>query len=508
MIIKKISSIIFFVFILLTGNAQKISYSTPDRDDIRSMDFEIIGKMNDHFLIYKSERAKYYISVFDNEMKTLDRVSMDFLPDKIINEDIIAYKDFFYFIYQYQRRNILYCMAAKIGADGKIVGDPIELDTTAISFAANNKIYTVINSEDKQKIDIVKINSRNADVDIVSASLFNSSLEKISKSQASVPMPSHNDFLTELMVDNEGELAMLRAVGSSQNDNINSITLITKAPFEDTLSYFDLKVNDIYLDNIRIKVDNINRRYLITSFYSKQKRGNIDGLFCMLWDKNSKQLFSSAKTTFSDELRSQAKNQGNIKAAFNDFYLQQIVMRRDGGFVIASESVYTSSRGNYNNRWDYFNGSPYLSPYSNYYYYNNPLGYYYPWYNSGFYNSQINRYYADNIAIMSFDSSANMRWANVIAKSQYDDNSDNFIGYGTMNTGSEVHFLFNEISRRTLILTDQSVTPDGQLNHEPTLHNLDRDYQFMPQYIKQVGSRQVILPCQFRNYVVFAKIEF
>jgi hypothetical protein len=29
----------------------------------------------------------------------------------------------------------------------------------------------------------------------------------------------------------------------------------------------------------------------------------------------------------------------------------------------------------------------------------------------------------------------------------------------------------------------------------------------MPKYAKQVGFRQIIVPCQFRNYVCFAKID-
>lgn len=506
MTVKKIYYLLLFLLSGFTVTAQKISYSEPDRDDIRSMDFEIIGRMNDHFLVYKSERSRYYISVFDNDMKTIDRVSMDFLPDKVLNSDIVAYKDFFYFIYQYQRRNILYCMAAKMDVNGKIIGEPKQLDTTSISFAASNKIYTVLNSEDKQKIAITKINSRNPDLYLVTSSLFTSALEPVYKSQTGIPMPRHSDFLTEFMLDNEGGLVFVRASGTSQNDNINSLTLITKAAMVDTVSYYDLNLSTNFLDNIRVKVDNINKNYLVTSLFSKTKRGNIDGLYCMLWNKNQQKQVAAGTTVFSDELRSQAKSEGNIRTAFNDYYVQNIVMRKDGGFVIIAESVYTSTRGNYNNRWDYL-GSPFYSP-SNFYLYGSPYSYYYPWGSSGLYSTSTNRYYADNIAIMSFDSATSMRWVNVIAKSQYDDNTDNFLGYGTLNTGSEVHFFFNELTRKTLILTDQSITPDGQLNREPTLHNLDRDYQFMPQFAKQVGSRQVMLPCQYRNYVLFAKIEF
>lgn len=52
-------------------------------------------------------------------------------------------------------------MASKIGPDGNKIGNIIELDTTHIGFAANNKIYTVLSSEDKSKLVVFKINSKN-----------------------------------------------------------------------------------------------------------------------------------------------------------------------------------------------------------------------------------------------------------------------------------------------------------------------------------------------------------
>ena len=141
-------------------HAQKITYSQPERDDVRSVDFDIIGKLDNHYLVYKHIRSNYTISIYDNEMKLADKIKMDFLPDKLINSDIITYKDFFYFIYLYQRIIIVYCSAARLNGNGAISGEPVILDTTAISFFANNKIYNVLYSEDKQRIGIYKINSK------------------------------------------------------------------------------------------------------------------------------------------------------------------------------------------------------------------------------------------------------------------------------------------------------------------------------------------------------------
>ncbi len=490
--------------------AQAIIYSEPDRDDTRNLNFTIAGKINDHFLVVKNNRSDdYAVAVYDNDMKMIDKVKLTFLPNRVISTDVLAYKNFFYLFYQYQRRNIIYCMAAKFNGDGKMMNDPVELDSTTISFFSNNKIYTVINSEDKQRIAIFKINNRNEDNYTVTTVLFDGSLNRIKKSVLHIPMPDRNDFLTEFAVSNGGNIVCARASGTNQNENINKITLIAKKPLDDSVSYSPIGISKIYLDDIRIKINNADNRYLVTSFYSTTRRGNVDGLFCSILDAATQTEVYNKSAVFSEDFRASAKTDGSTKSALNDFFLQDIVMRKDGGFVIASESAYSSSRGGgYYNRYDYMFGSPYWTPSDNYLY-GNSLGYGgYPWGRAGYNSNQITRFYADNIAIMSFDSTAGLEWNRVIPKSQYDDNGDFLIGYGTLKTGAEVHFLFNELEKRTWILSDQSITPDGQVQRNPTLHNLDRGFEFMPRYAKQVGSRELIIPCQYRNYVCFAKVDF
>ncbi|MBC7874594.1 MAG: hypothetical protein H7Y01_11385, partial [Ferruginibacter sp.] len=137
----------------LSAIAQKIVYSEPDKDDTRRMDFEIAGKIGSNFLIYKNTRGKNWIAVLDNDMQQISRVDQDYVPDndRMINVEFFPYNDFCYMIYQYQKKNIVYCMASKIGPDGNKIGNVTELDTTHLGFAANNKIYTVVSSEDKSR---------------------------------------------------------------------------------------------------------------------------------------------------------------------------------------------------------------------------------------------------------------------------------------------------------------------------------------------------------------------
>jgi hypothetical protein len=501
---------LFFGFSSIWG--QQITYSEPDKDDSRTLNFEIVGKMNGNVLIYKNYRDLHFMSVYNDDMKMIEKNRLDFMPDKVIDVELVQYPDVVYLFYQYQKHNIQYAMVAKLNEHGKKQGDPILLDTTNINTVNNLKVYTFLASENKQQLLVYKIANKNDKLHILTTLLFNKELTLQHRSRILVPMPERNDFLTEFAVDNEGDLICIRGSGTAQNDNINKISLLSKAALTDMVIARDLKVSGIYLDDIRLKIDNVNKHYLVTSFYSKIRRGNVDGLYYSLWDKVQEKELATMNTIFTPEFRADAKTEGNTKEAFNDFFLKNIVLKKNGGFFIAAEAAYSSSRGNTLSRWDYLNGSPYYSSmYSPTDYYSNysNLGYY-PWSRSNSYlnNNTVTRYFADNVVLLSFDPNGKMEWSNVIRKAQFDDNTDNYIGYGVVASGDKAHFIFNIQDKRTMTMTDQSLYPDGQLDRNPTFKNLDRGYEFMPRYSKQIGLRQIIVPCQFRGSTCFVKVEF
>lgn len=486
--------------------AQKIVYSEPERDDSRRMDFDIVGKIGSNYLVYKNNRGKNWIVVLDNEMKQIGKVDQEYVPDndRMINVDFFPYGDFAYMIYQYQKKNVVYCKASKIDGGGNKIGEVMDLDTSHIGFAADNKIYTVVTSEDKSKIAVFKINSRNKKLYTMSTFLLNDKLELQKQSKLYIPMEERNDYMGEFSLDNEGDLVFSKFFRNN-NDNVTSASLVIKRAQSDTLMFKSLNLEPNMLDDIQIKVDNFNKRYFLTSFYYKEKRGNIDGLYFFVWDKTNKNPLMENTSAFTDELRKEAKGDASMKTAFNDFFIRHIVTRRDGGFIIAGESYYTTSRFNNWNRWDYFYGSPYTQSFNNYYY--SPYYSRY-WWNSRSNNSQAVRYHADNIAVLSYNNAGVPEWNNVMAKTQYDDESDDNISFQLMVTGGQLHFLFNQLERRNNLLTDYSIAPDGQLNRNPTLKNLDKGYEFLPKYGKQVSSRQMIVPCLYRNYLCFAKIDY
>ena len=504
----KLGTLIALFMLPLLCIAQKITYSEPEKDDSRSLQFEVIGKVGGNFQVFKSIRNKFAVSVYDNDMKLKDRVDLDFLPEKTINVDFVAYPDFCYLVYEYQKRSVLHCMAAKIDADGKRVGEPVELDTTYIGVFADNKIYSTIHSDDRQQIMIYKIQRRNDKFHFTTL-LFNPQLQLQKKSRMFMNFDDRKDMLSDMLVDNDGNFVFIKGVKFGSRELIQKMTLFIKPPSAEDAFQHDLLMGDNYLDEIKLKIDNANNRYVTNAFFYSERRGNIDGIYTGVWDKKQDKQVVESIVPFSDPLKKDAKTNGPGKLAFNDFFIRQVILKKDGSMIITGEDYYTQSRGGSPwNRLDYLYGYPYTSSYNNYISSYSTSSLFYQYRPRSSFGSTQTRYYYDNVVILDIDPQGKLVWSNVIHKSQFDDENDNYLSLLILTTGGELHFLFNELDRKNELIADQSVTPDGKVIRNPTLKSLDKGYQFMPRYGKQVGAKQVVIPCTYRNYICFAKIEY
>lgn len=502
------------LLLAISSSAQdfKVAYSEPEKDDSRRTNFDIIGKIGENFITYKNNRTNHAICVYDNDMKLVSRSSMDFIDEnKFLNIDFIAYPDYFFAIYQYQRRNVVYCNVIRLDGMGKAIGNSIELDSTHLSGSASaDKVYTTVFSDDKKHIMLLKINSQNQHNYVFTMLSFDNNMQLVDKSKASLAMEERNNYFMDFYLTNNNELVFCKFIrNSGNNESISNVSMVTKYPDSLEFAVRGVDIGTKILDELRLKVDNNKRGVILSSFYYKQKRGSVEGLYALTWDITNDTKIRDITFVFNDELRAAAKSEdGSKKTAFDDYYIKNAIVRKDGGYLLIAEALYSSSRGNNYNRWNNpYWGSPWMSP-MDYYYYPYYSPYYMPWNRGGWNNYQNTRFFADNIMVLSFSPTGDMEWSNILSKNQYDDESDNSISYGLMNTGGQLHFLYNQYERHTLILSDQSIEADGKISRHPTLKNLDRGYEFMPRFSKQVSSRQIIIPCWYKNYLCFAKIDY
>ena len=505
-LMKRILIIIALIFLgstqLLT--AQKITYSPIIREDNSQINFEILGKVGPNYLVYKKVRWKHMLQVFNKDMVQLSNDRLSFLPDKIFNVDFVTYPDYFLLIFQYQKGSNVYCKAVKIDALGKKQGDLILLDSTRVGLLNNNRIYNIIYSENKSKILVYKLHKRSGDLNMVTKR-FDNDLNLLDSLRQNLEYNERREVYSDFQIADNGTIVFAKQIKSGNRDNINNLDIITCKLSTQRLDVLPINLDGKYIDEVQINIDNLNNNYLLNSFYYIDRKGNIEGLFNTILTNDSTQTTLSFMR-FSDSVRARVINSGEKKFAFNDFFIKNVFLKRNGGYIMVAEDFSSESRYNNNqwNRWDYLYNNPY--GYSDYYSYNR-FGYNRPYYYSpNSYSST--RYNYDNLLILGVDSSFNLNWEKIIFKKQADEDTDNFMSFTTMNSGGEIHFLFIEKERRAQVISNVSITPTGNIARYPTLKSRDNGYLYMPRLGKQVGLKQMIIPCMYRDFISFAKIDF
>lgn len=520
-----LSVFITLSFVSVTVKAQEIVYADVSKSDIERMNFEILGKSADNYLVYKEINNRHIISVYDYNMKKVEDIPISFLPKRNDLLDINFYStpQQKYLIYQYQSGEIVFLKAATIEANGKIIGEPIVLDTTMIAYKAQNKVYNSIYSNDQSKMLVFKINKKDKSLYRVSSKLFNESLELMNESSFTIPMKPREDFLTGYSITNDGSFAFLK-YNRQSNGNILEASLIEKPSTEEDFHSWPIQINNIFLDDLKILNDDNNRRYLISSLYSTHKRGDIDGLYVSALETGTGKTIFEENSDFSDDLKKRVKGKSNIKGAFDDFYINNIIVHKDGGFTVSAEALFSS--GNWD-RWGFW-GMPYWgygmgywggwgpgwgwgwrgywSPYSYWspYFYRS---YWWGGWDPGWYGGNFQQFNAGNIAILSFNQNGEKKWDNVIVKSQRESNTDGSISYQILLTDNNMHYLVNnsgKISELENIVIDEN----GNILNTKSIPAQSKRLDFMPRYGKQTGESEMIIPYLFKSNISFAKIRF
>ena len=93
-----------------------------------------------------------------------------------------------------------------------------------------------------------------------------------------------------------------------------------------------------------------------------------------------------------------------------------------------------------------------------------------------------------------------------IDKQQSDVNVDQFIGYGQINNAAGTNFLYYQKSKGLRQLIHQQLTPSGAIVQGNAIPLNEKQVEWMPRSLKQVGEKEAILPYQTKGKLGFAKI--
>jgi hypothetical protein len=508
---KILHTVLLLLSICLKMNAQTITYSQIDKADNKNLNFEIIGKLNGNYLVFKNLYDKNRITVYNGDLTVKNQIKLDFISDRASNIDFINYANSFLMIWQYEKKSTTYCNAVRLDGEGNKIGDVLKLDTTRTPAFANKIYYSVKWSEDKSKILVNKYYSRN-DTYNLTLKVYSDSLKLLDSTRFSFTYGNRESF-SDVQIDNDGGIVFTKHKENARAEYINDVEVYYKKLVEPLFKTVSLKLDKQLIQEPVLKIDNLNKNIVLNTFAYKKNFGYVEGLLTAIIQRDSLQVLKLVNNVFADSLRNKLTGNPDYKTAYENFFIKNVILKKDGAFIAITEE-YTKQRRFGNAFDDRFNNG-----FNNGFYGNNFYGYNTDYYffnrgNYGFYrpfNEPTNRdmvYNYNDIVTYSFDKNLKIEWNSVINKKTSDVETDNFLSFANMNTGSAINFLFLQKDNAKQILSNHEVKPDGTTTRLPTLKGRENGFYFMPKLSRQTGLKQILIPCMLRNNIAFAKIDF
>ena len=540
--LKSFLSFIAFILVGLQGvTAQSYVMSGIEKTDKDQMQYEVLGKVDGRYWIYKNNDGIATIAQYNDQMQLVQQNDLVFLPKKLNALEFVTKSNRVYAFYQFQAATTVYAMVAELDEKGQLVGTPTIIDTAEkIRPGSGAKVFNLIESEDRSKLLFFSVNTTNPASIRIKTMALSTPFGKLNEATISINAQNKKSNLSDFALDNKGNLFCLRNV--EQSNAAPVVSLLYMAADGSEVIETPIVNNSLVLDDIRLKINNTNGTVIVNSFYATEKKGHIDGMYTFIWDITTRQNSLSNASRFTDAVRDAVTNKRNLKNAFDHFYFDQVQPNADGSFTIIVEAATTSSNRNAFSRWDFFWGGPFYNPFI-FNFWNRPFGFY-PWarfgwgmmggpwgwggwgpgwglgwgggwgmmrpwgWGGGFggFGYPSVTYSAGKVAILNFDAKANIQSVKTIDKQQSDVNVDQFIGYGQINNAAGTNFLYYQKSKGLKQLIHQTLTPSGDIVKGNAISLNEKQVEWMPRSLKQVSEKEAILPYQTKGKLGFAKI--
>ena len=483
-ILGRAALLLLCVFNIATAFGQDVIYSEYQNYDLRSGDFSVVGKVAGKLYTYRSTKDGFFLDIWNDSMTRSATVILDFFPVKIYETKFIAYPDKIVTLYQSLERGKVIQYAAKLDATGRLLGDPVKIDSAKTGFFGANKDYfSSAVSDDKHYVAIYGVSGKGDELNL-GVTVLDDNLVKVNRFQSPFAGEGRMEHGIGLLGnDATFYIPAYSAVGS--DDYAEKLWLVSRKVGEKIFVHSPLALNGKFAANIFFRVDNASNRIYAGGFYSDKKNGNYDGVIYAQYDINGTTFTAQKLIEFDDALKA-ATGERNAKRAFNNYQTRQLIVKKDGGFVMISEAYYTALRST---------GSSY--------------GYgFYPMYGPAM-SRNIREYHYDDILALSYNGEGAREWHSFVRKDQYSQEDGGiFSSYALLNTGGTLGFLFNNLSSRRSSIQLATIDGDGKENVRTFAPQGGDTPDWLPRSGKQVAARELIVPCLRKRQICFAKVVF
>ncbi len=204
--LKSFLSFIAFILAGLQGvAAQSYVMSGIEKTDKGQMQYEVLGKVEGRYWIYKNNEGVSTIAQYNDQMQLVQQNDLVFLPKKLNAIEFVTKSNRVYAFYQFQAATTVYAMVAELDEKGQLVGTPVIVDTAEkIRPGSNAKVFNLIESQDRSKLLFFSVNTTNAASIKIKTMALSTPFAMLNEAKISINSQNKKSQLSDFALDNKG----------------------------------------------------------------------------------------------------------------------------------------------------------------------------------------------------------------------------------------------------------------------------------------------------------------
>lgn len=285
--------------------------------------------------------------------------------------------------------------------------------------------------------------------------------------RATVTLPANSDelILKTVKITNEGDVILLSRLGKDERlkekTDIKYRLSRYNAP-DYRAQHLSIEYDDVYITDLNLKPDR-DGNLMLGGFFSNKNANLAGGVLFLKVERSTHEIMIQNRQNFSKEFLANYLSPRQIERGreLNDFYLDEMILRSDGGMLFIAEQYYLSATT-----------------------YRDIYGF---WYNR-------NVYHFDDVVVFSLSPEGEIEWHSVVSKSQSGETDTELSYLGLV--GSEYLYILYRTKIKGLgtNIFVSRIEYDGKASHpEPFFDKISPNDIFYRSFSEQISNDEAII---------------
>ncbi|MBK6666958.1 MAG: hypothetical protein IPG48_12655 [Saprospiraceae bacterium] len=473
-------TIVLLIFMLQTQTAifgQKITVSR-EINVRNNYAYDILPNIEDHIIFYHDRGIEHVFEIYDQNLRFKHEIQPEFEKDNIIPTGVMAMDSTFHFFYTFKESDTIVFRA--IAFDKNVaIKDSITYNRKHKKEVSSNPRFAF--SKDKSKVVVFTPN-----VQFLNIQLFdNKSVSLIYDYNLIVDgINLKNDF-EKIVVANNGEIFITTQKSSMWSKDGNNTVNLIRILAKDMYSVHHFRAEEDEIKEMKLDYDNKNNRLVMAGFTTSGDESKANGYFGFSIQPNDiPEEADILINRFSTEFIAEVSGKRNKRSReLDDYVIQDLVIRNDGGVIIFSETVREFARRSQMNSPAQFGN-------------NFPM--------RGFID-----YYHEDLVLLATYPDGNEHWQTVMFKQQFsqDDNAV-YSSFFIFKTPSRIRLLYNDEIKNSNTVSEYLIDPMGNSERRSVLSTEYQNLKLRFRDAIQTGPSSLIIPSEKSSKINMVRIDY